>query len=432
MEVSNNFWRRLIFSLLLITLSLFTSWKIFQYMRTWRKQPKRNLYAPTKILAQVIPAKPENYTHYISAYAVVQNLQTTIVEAELNGQVNYISPHLKVGSTVSKGEVLLTLRPTEWKLAKQKIETQLLSLQQHLQQLQLEQKILLQEISLAQQEQHLIYEELQRLEKLNQKGQISQSELSLQKQRYLASRRALTALQRQKIQKETAISKTKSDLALEKIQLQEAILNLQKTKIQAPFSGIIQTKNISLGAQIRPGLPLFTISNPKNTEVAISLPASYYHQIKLGAKVYVKIEQNFLYKGKISRISPNIQSKNQTFLAYFEPKNNPWPEGHFLEVKVEAKTYPNVIVLPRLSLLENSVFIAHPKNKNPHFAVVEKRTLPNLIYLQDVVLIPKGIQNNELIIITNLEDISPNSHIQITKWKNPKQLYSFLHSTVFQ
>ena len=91
--------------------------------------------------------------------------------------------------------------------------------------------------------------------------------------------------------------------------------NLKYTQIFSPISGIVSEKNISVGENINPGAPIFTVVNINEMYVDAGVSEIDISKLKVGqiVKVTVDAYKGEVYEGKISNISPVINENSKTY-----------------------------------------------------------------------------------------------------------------------
>lgn len=79
-----------------------------------------------------------------------------------------------------------------------------------------------------------------------------------------------------------------------------ALKDVEDCNLYAPYSGVIGTKGIDLGANVAAGMPVFTVLKVDKIRVKVSIPENDIKELKIGddANVYVKTSDKS-YTGKI-------------------------------------------------------------------------------------------------------------------------------------
>ena len=98
---------------------------IFALMLSKQSRPLKTERVQPLTAVQAIHVRKTNYQEEISAYGQAKALKNTIVEAEIAGVVIWISPKLKGGAKVQKGEILVKLGPKDFLVAKNRAQANL-------------------------------------------------------------------------------------------------------------------------------------------------------------------------------------------------------------------------------------------------------------------------------------------------------------------
>lgn len=87
---------------------------------------------------------------------------------------------------------------------------------------------------------------------------------------------------------------------------------LEKTRLRAPFSGVISARNIELGDSAGGGMSLFRLISSPEVKLVLKFDEKYLHQVKVGSNVRYRIDGTSAEKtGKIAKIYPSVDPKNR-------------------------------------------------------------------------------------------------------------------------
>lgn len=107
------------------------------------------------------------------------------------------------------------------------------------------------------------------------------------------------------------------DNQLKSARAQEAIArkSLSDTKLFAPFSGYIATKDAEVGQNAGPGVPVVKLVNIGSVKVKISVPESDVQRIAKGSsmKVIVPALNNRIFSGKITERGVSADPRSRTY-----------------------------------------------------------------------------------------------------------------------
>lgn len=159
--------------------------------------------------------------------------------------------------------------------------------------------------------------------------------------------------QRQLLDRE-AISQEEYDMALTELNTSEADLKLitaqlAKTKIRAPFSGIIGLRYVSEGSYITPGERIASLYNIDPIKVEFSIPGKYSNKVQVSDKIRFITESMTDYRlADIYAIEPQIDPATRTvrIRAICENKDNSIIPGQFVRIELIFDSYDNAIMAP--------------------------------------------------------------------------------------
>jgi RND family efflux transporter MFP subunit len=174
------------------------------------------------------------------------------------------------------------------------------------------------------------------------------------------------------------------------IQLEQAKKQLEDTKIVAPFSGYITSRNTELGAWVNVGTPIAGIADISQLKVVFVVSESNVYELSKGQSVSVTtdIYSEVVYNGTISNISPKGTQAHTYPIEITIPNNNrnaPLKAGTYVNVSVNNTKTGKVLMIPRdaiiSSIKEPSVYVVEGesvrltriflgKNYNTHLEVV--------------------------------------------------------------
>ena len=159
--------------------------------------------------------------------------------------------------------------------------------------------------------------------------------------------------------REEDILKSQSDLDSVTKKLALAKLNLSKTRIRAPFDGVIVSKKIEVGGYAAPGTPVLEMIGSLRLKAVLELPQSYRNKVKDLTEIEFDIK-DIGFRFKVSenldrqvRVIPdaNIYSGNvQVQVDLHDPNPVLFP-GLTLEGLLRFDTRPNVKHVPAISLV---------------------------------------------------------------------------------
>lgn len=172
-----------------------------------------------------------------------------------------------------------------------------------------------------------------------------QSQLALAKTTFERQKR----LWDQKIGSEIQYLQAQTNMVSQQKAVSQINAQLAKTKIIAPFSGVIDETLIERGQVVGPGQGLMRIVNLNNMYVSTSVPETYIGKLNTGTNVDVYLTSlNKTYTGRIRQVANNINPNNRTFSIEVSVPNkeNLLRPNQVAKLKIVDYTSKNAIVVP--------------------------------------------------------------------------------------
>ncbi len=157
--------------------------------------------------------------------------------------------------------------------------------------------------------------------------------------------------------------------------LAAASLNLQRTRITAPFAGVIKERLVNVGSQVAANGELLTLTGTDTAWVEVSVPLNQLRWIRFpdaqgegGSVVTLHYDQVWsagqTRKGKVLRLLSDLESSGRMarvlvqvddpLAAHLSHEHNPpLLMGSFLRVDIEGLSLDDVIVIPANVLHDN-------------------------------------------------------------------------------
>lgn len=95
--------------------------------------------------------------------------------------------------------------------------------------------------------------------------------------------------------------------------LKQASISVQKTKISAPFDGVIAMQDVEIGDYLSVGDPLFTIVNLNPIEFVGFVSERRIQDLRVGTQADVELLDGDKIKAKVSYIAPAADAQTRTF-----------------------------------------------------------------------------------------------------------------------
>ncbi|MCS5558152.1 MAG: HlyD family efflux transporter periplasmic adaptor subunit, partial [Oceanospirillaceae bacterium] len=146
------------------------------------------------------------------------------------------------------------------------------------------------------------------------------------------------------------------------VQLEFAQLDLQRTRILAPFEGRVLSVDTAAGNRVRNGDRVVKLYNTQNLEVRSQIPARYVPMMQTttsGADLTASIiHAGRTYPLELDRLSAEASTGQGGIDAFFTLKQGQNVEvGRNLQVQVQLPMEANVVALPALAIFgQNRIY----------------------------------------------------------------------------
>lgn len=252
-------------------------------------------YASDAVPAQVQVVKPQPVDIYAVYPGTVMPTEYVQVASRMSGYVQNIRVH--EGESVKKGDLLLSVNPTEVATGVSQARAQVAKAK----------------AALATAEAN--YKRFQAL----------YAEQAIPKQRFDQVKLAYTA--------------AKNDYSAAQAGLRQALNQVSYAEVRAPFNGVIFSKKVSNGQLVGPGQALMVFYNPGQLEVDVQVDDLAYYQLKLGEKVPVQ------FSGP-KRVLQQAEATVQTMVVASDPHTHTHTVKLLLPAtsQVEGGAYARVMI----------------------------------------------------------------------------------------
>ncbi len=270
---------------------------------------------------------------------------------DIKSEVSGIIKNLNVdeGQHVKEGDLLMELDDREIRLELESAQANRLS---KLSELLLEKQFEGAETAVEQSEMEQIQkvrQEYERIQELFKKGMISDNEYEDAYKQY-----ELALIQSG--EKKDEIRSASKGLTQAEIAVKTAQMKLEKTKIMAPFAGIITDIKVSPQEHITTGRDLFVLVNISRIQVHATVLESEIGKMKKGREVTLRFSAypDKVFEGRVKSISPIVNPEDKTCKVIIDvanPKEEIKPGMH-AEVEIAAEIHKDKLLVPQEAILD--------------------------------------------------------------------------------
>lgn len=297
-------------------------------------KPAKNTEAPLPIAVEIASAREVATTLRVSTQGQVKSKSEANIAAQVSGQVVWISPALEPGAQFNKGDVLAEVDPAQYRLAVERSRGQVARAREALARAK-------SEAALAEQD----------WRDLGLSG--DPSDLTLQKPQ---------------------VSAALADLRTAESAVGEAQLNLERTKIRAPFDGRVMTRSANVGDFISMGTPLASVFSVDVAQVRIPLTDADLAVLGLApgfaagegttlpaARLSAVVGgQQRAWSGVLVHVDAAVDPATRLVYGLVEVENPfardqaaPLAPGLFVDVQIDSGESQQLVSIPRGALKKN-------------------------------------------------------------------------------
>lgn len=337
-----------------------------------RKPPEQ---VPVEIPAFLVEAKTVNVeavNFIVNSQGNVVPRNKTALSAQVSGQVVSLSDSFIAGGTFKKGDVLATLEQDDYKTDLKLAEAELAQAQAALQEEIARGKV-------AEQEWRSV-------------NSVAPPELGLRKPQ---------------------LAKEQANVKAAEAKLERAKRNLQRTRITAPYNGIVVERNIDLGQFVATGSPIGTIYSTDTAEVRLPITDSDLMFVNIasqsseGAPVLLQASVGGTarsWEGNLVRSEGILDTGSRVVYAIVEVKDPynvngthaaPLRFGQFVEAQITSRQNEALVVLPRSILRLDNTILTVNDNRELEIQVVDvARTTAQDVFIRS------GIEEGSLVVMS--------------------------------
>ena len=375
---------RLIVKIILPVIVIGVSFWVAQQIFANKPQPKRRPPVKTVTSVEATHLATQDYQVSIRTQGTVRPRTESTLIPEVSGRIVSIAKNFRAGGFFEQGDVLLQIDPRDYQIAVTIAESQQAKAQMA-------------------------------VEEEQARADVAEREWRQLKKKPTSSRLALRKPQQ---------AAAAAELAAAEAQFARAKLDMERTRIIAPYAGRILEQHADIGQYVSSGTVLARVYAVDYAEIRlplspqqldfIDLPEHYRHtenssnprpQVTLTARGG---RDAYHWQGEIVRVEGAIDTKSQQLFVIAQIDDPyaksveqtlrpPLRVGQFVEAEIQGRQLKDVFVLPRAAVRNgNEVVIIDDKSQ------LQRRIINPLWSDVDRVVVDAGLQVGELLSLTPL------------------------------
>jgi len=274
----------------------------------------------------------------------------------------------------------------------------------------------------------IFFEEGFRVEKGQTLVRIDDAELAAEKERArfrleLAARRER---QQRKLFEEGIVSEEEYELQLNQKNVLEAELQLievqlGKTEIRAPFSGVIGLRRVSAGAYLSPQTAIATLQQLDPVKIDFAVPEQYAGLVEPGREISFSIKgTEEPFEGRVYAVEPTVDPATRSLTVRAESPN---PRGRlvpgaFADVELTVRAVPDALAVPAIAVIPElggrKVFVVENGTAQP-------RQVETGIRTENYLEITAGLDSGDRVITSGLLQLRPGAPVEVLAQGSPPE-----------
>ena len=393
-----------------------------------RNPPPRQIVDNPGPVVRVVKVEPRDVPLSVAGFGTVRAKHVWSVAPEVSGTIVELSPQLRAGLHVKRGDLLFEIDPRSFRLVVQRIQARLIQHEKEIAVLWQQRKNHLETLELARQNLSIAEEDLRRDEALVRKGTISPRERDRRQQARNEALRTVQSVENQLALNGPRVEQAEAAIDVARAELEEAELRLSKTRLLAPADGQFMHTTLDLGEFVTAGREVASLYGTDAVEIPIAVPMDELRWLPTlspdhfsptadstpaandllpAATVHWQGGQHdYAWHGKVVRWEAGLDARTRTLTLVVEvPK--PWDSfrpgehpalqpGMFCRVEISAGSQPNAVVIPRTALHDgNSVYLVTDGR-------LARRQVQVLRFLRDQAILSAGLQSGDQLVVSPL------------------------------
>ncbi|TVR81007.1 MAG: efflux RND transporter periplasmic adaptor subunit [Rhodospirillales bacterium] len=397
-----------------------------------REPPEQEPPREVARTVRVISVEPMPFLPRAVGFGQVRPKTVWTAVAQVPGRIVARASALEAGRLIPYDTEILRIDPTDYELAIARTEATIDSVEAELGELSVQEDNLGQSLIIERRAATLALEDLERKQTLLRQGTVSQAAVDEAERRVLADRRQVRELENQLALIPARRRMLEASLALNRTQLEDARLALQRTSIRMPFDGRINEVAVERDQFVSVGTTLAVADSIDVAEVNAQVPIEQMSPVVrrdidltdmtaaelarvpewLGLTAVVRLRTGATegeWQARFERISPAIDPETRTVgvvVAVADPYRQAIPgtrpplmRNMFVRVEVIGPPWPDQVVVPRVAVHRRGdgavVYVADGDNR------LRARPVALGPVQGDIVVIASGLRAGERVVVSD-------------------------------
>lgn len=363
--------------LMSVTLSLFAwaGYIVFSAVEERANAEERQRPARERVFAaNVVSVAPDRITPEMALFGELRSKRSLEIRASSAGTLTELAPEFVEGGSVTAGQVLARIDPTDAELARDRTLTDLADAEAELDDAQNALVLAQDEVNAAREQADLRQRAFERQVDLRDRGVGTEAAVEAAELTASSARQAVLSRRQALAQAEARVSQAETRLARAHIAVTEAERRVDDTEIRAEFSGTLSNVTPVQGGLVSNNERLGVLVDPSALEVSFRVSTTQYARLldEQGALIQAPITVvldvlgvAIETKGTLTRESAEV-GDGQTGRLLFAQLDDTrgFRPGDFVSVRVAEPPLRGVAMVPAAALApDNSVLVVGEEDR---------------------------------------------------------------------
>ena len=186
--------------------------------------------------------------------------------------------------------------------------------------------------------------------------------------------------------------------------------------VYAPISGTVVSHPLTIGSTVSTGVTLLTLAAAGSVEIEAAIPEREVGQLRTGlrAEVFLEAFPGEVFTAEVVRLSPVLDPVSRTkqiVLAFIREDSRINP-GMFARIKLNTRTYHEVISVPEEAIVENRgttvVYVVSAEADR-----VSVREITAGVSVDGEVEIKSGLESGEAVVVQGQQFLTDGAAIRV-------------------
>lgn len=195
-------------------------------------------------------------------------------------------------------------------------------------------------------------------------------------------------------------------------QLENARLELEKSRVTAPWPGTVAARRVEVGDYVVPGQPVIELLDVRQLKVRAPAPASDVPYLRRGlvAEVRLDVYPGEVFRGEVTQLAAELDATARTLDVEVEIANSDrrLRPGMYARLELPRRTLEDAVLVPLAAVVEL-------EDERVVYVIEDQRAVRRPVelgtVLGDQVVVASGLEAGERLIVEGQRQVSPGQRV---------------------